>query len=466
MKRLLFLSFLTCFLLPLSAQTPDPIESHYIPIFQDYEERLEELGYPVGRAGNAAYVPGQYVLKYTGANAAADFQADFAKLKRRFGNRNVSLIGECGCSDEFQLYNIELKNVGGEERGKAGKNKVAQAIGQEEVEPNFYVIPELDQLENHPDFNQLPPNFKVIPSTNRNAPVTIAVLDSGIDPYFQHPQTTNGMAPLYLWENEEDDKDDPFCFEDDIFGWDFINDDNAPLDDHSHGTHIASRIAQQLKNNAPDVNYRFMSLKMLDHDGVGTTFHASCAVLYAAHHKADVINASWGFYGESDNILRGAFEYAESRGVATMNSAGNYRRDLSSTRHYPSEFALEANPIQSIFFVSATRTGTLLWPLTNFRSNPGVPGSDFMAAPGGNLLGLMPHHMGYNNNLARKRGTSIAVPFASALAAHYHHLHPNAGPVTLRSVLMATIEAQGAGATVNYNGQVLPYKVFNWVILP
>ena len=215
----------------------------------------------------------------------------------------------------------------------------------------------------------------------------------------------------------------------------------------------------------PDVNYRFMALKMLDQNGVGTTFHASCAVAYAGYHKVDVINASWGFYGEPDAILRKAFLYAQSRGVATMNSAGNFRRDLSVTRHYPSEFALESNPVRSIFFISATRTGTQLWPLTNFRAYPQAYASHFMAAPGGNLLGFVPHYFGAPGNVARKSGTSISTPFASALAANYKHLHPNAGPIALRNTLLGTIEAQGISATLNYNGVMIPYKVFNWVNL-
>jgi hypothetical protein len=97
---------------------------------------------------------------------------------------------------------------------------------------------------------------------------------------------------------------------------------------------------------------------------------------------------------------------------------------------------MEANPLQGVFFVSATRTGVQLWPLTNFRLWPQEPGSDFMAAPGGNLWGLMPHHMGSPNNRARKFGTSISTPFASAAAVYYKHLNPGANPITLRKDLV------------------------------
>lgn len=466
MRYLLLLLLLGCAPAFLLAQGNDPIADEYVPIYRAYKQKLNDLGYPVGRAGNAAWVLWQYNLRYAGANAAADFTADLNRLRQVFGANNVKLLGECGCSDDFRIYNVEVTTLGGEEKGKAGKERVAQTIGQEEVEPNFYLLPELEQLRSNPPYNVLPPNFAVIPSGKPAPPVNIAVLDTGIDPYYQHPQVTGGRAPLYLWENPTpNDPNDPFCYDDDLIGWDFINNDNAPLDDHSHGTHVSSRIAEQLQRNAPDVNYRFMVLKMLDQAGVGTTFHASCAVAYAARNGADVINASWGFYGERDAILHKTFQYAQSQGVATMNSAGNFRSDLSEVAHYPSEFALEANPLKSIAFVSATRTGTHLWPLTNFRSSAANTGGDFVASRGANLLGFQPHYLP-GPNVVRKSGTSISTPLASALAAHYRHLHPTAGPVVLRNTLLSTIAAQGTPASFSYNGLTVPYLVFDWVTLP
>lgn len=452
--------FLLLFSLSLFSQENDPIEANYVPIYNQYKNKLTELNYDVGRAGNAAWVLGQYILEYNGPTADTDFSSDLQILQNIHGNNNVSTVSSCGCGDR-KLYSIQFApSIFGEERGKKGRDQVAANIGKEEVTPNFYLLPELEQVIPHPAYNQLPPNFSVIPSGKPSQPVKIAILDTGIDPYFQDPQNTQALAPLYLWNNPNANDN---CYPGDVFGWDFINEDNAPVDDNSHGTHIASRIAQQLAVNAPDVNYQFMSLKMLDHNGVGNSFHAACAVLYAAENGADVINASWGFYGELDKTLKRSFRYAQQNKVATMTSAGNMRKDLSEFRHYPSEFALENFPIKSIFFVSATRTGTQLWPLTNYRFFPAAPDSEFMAAPGGNLWGLMPRHLGLAGNRARKSGTSISTPFASALAAHYKHLTPGANPITLSNDLKAAIEAQGQANTITINGKVLNYKVFNWV---
>jgi len=409
MRFYLFSLILFCCLGTLAAQSvpaqndPPITNENYREIYNKMKAKLRALGYPAGRAGNAAWARGQFTLRYEGGSAVSDFSADLAKLKKIYGRKNVTVLGECGCSDKFRIYNIHVTQLGGEEKGKGGSQKVSQAIGQEEVEPNYYIIPGLNQLKSNSPFNNLPPNFAVVPSGKPARPVTIAVLD------------TNSSS-------------DEFCLDDDLFGWDFINDDNAPLDDHSHGTHIASGIATQLHRHVNNVNYRFMAVKMLDQAGVGTTFHASCAVAYAAYNGADVINASWGFYGERDAILQ----------------------------------------LPSILFVSASQTGggTSLWRGTNFRSAPLVPGMDFVASVGTNITALVPSYFNAPNNLGRKTGTSVAAPFATALAAHYKHLHPGHTPMQLRTTLLTEINAQGTGGTINYLGTTIPYRVFIWINLP
>ncbi len=471
---LLLLSFLPVHLAAQSDNVDQPTDEEYFRIYTRLRKTLTPLGYQVGRARNAAYVTDEYVLAYEGANAAALMERDILKLKNSFGNKNVTQLATCGCGDR-QITRVHVKGIGGEERGKQGQEAIASNLGKEEVEPNYYLNPDRQHIIPQPKISTgLPPNFTILKSGKPAANVDIAVLDSGIDYIYQEANHPQGGARLFLWEHPNPNSTkDPFCFADDRIGWDFVNNDNSPFDDHSHGTHITSRIAIQLHTYAPDVNYRFMPLKILDENGVGNSFNAACAVLYAAENGADVINASWGFYGEDDKILRKAFEFAESKSVVTVGSAGNERIDLAELAHYPSSYALEGNVnerLHSHLFISAARTPTSVWPYSNIRLEAATPGNvgGFVTAAGGGNYGYIPVHLAPPTGPVPfvKRGTSVAAPYATALAAQHRHLHPAGGGVWARNAVLQAIMSQGQQNTVSQNGTSYPFFFFNWVNVP
>ena len=65
--------------------------------------------------------------------------------------------------------------------------------------------------------------------------------------------------------------DDGNGYIDDIRGWDFINLDNAPLDDNMHGTHVAG-IAGAVGNNGIGIagaawNVKLMHIKVFQSTG-------------------------------------------------------------------------------------------------------------------------------------------------------------------------------------------------------
>ncbi len=81
-------------------------------------------------------------------------------------------------------------------------------------------------------------------------------------------------------------------------GYDFVNNDSNPDDDHSkgHGTHIAGTIAQSTDNDkgvagvAPRA--KIMPVKVLNSVGVGSYSDVIDGMVYAVNHGADVINLS------------------------------------------------------------------------------------------------------------------------------------------------------------------------------
>ena len=77
--------------------------------------------------------------------------------------------------------------------------------------------------------------------------IIVAVIDTGIDP--THPDLSGA-----IWTNDDEIAnngidDDNNGYVDDIYGWDFIDNDNVPGDDHGHGTHVAGTIAATRNNN-------------------------------------------------------------------------------------------------------------------------------------------------------------------------------------------------------------------------
>ena len=80
--------------------------------------------------------------------------------------------------------------------------------------------------------------------SDRGENATIAVIDTGVD--YNHPDLKANM-----WKNSREIPgngidDDGNGYRDDVYGYDFANNDNDPMDDNSHGTHCAGIIAGAL----------------------------------------------------------------------------------------------------------------------------------------------------------------------------------------------------------------------------
>lgn len=133
----------------------------------------------------------------------------------------------------------------------------------------------------------------------------IAILDTGVD--YTHPD-----LEANIWINEaelngvEGYDDDGNGFVDDIRGWDFINIDNAPLDDNMHGTHVAG-IAGAVGNNGIGIagaawDVKLMPIKVFQSTGQGNSTNIAAGVEYASNNGATIINMSFGSYAVSTTL--------------------------------------------------------------------------------------------------------------------------------------------------------------------
>ena len=165
--------------------------------------------------------------------------------------------------------------------------------------------------------------------------VVIAVVDSGVK--YDHVDLIGN-----IWSNADDPigngDEDGNGYTDDIRGWDFVDNDNDPMDYNGHGTHVAGTIAA-VGNNGTGVTgvcwtAKIMPLRGLDAAGSGFTTNLISAIEYANANGAHVINNSWGG-GGSSSALEAAINASSA---VVVCAAGNSNVNNDTTPHYPSSY--------------------------------------------------------------------------------------------------------------------------------
>ncbi|OGC05188.1 hypothetical protein A2276_04535 [candidate division WOR-1 bacterium RIFOXYA12_FULL_43_27] len=196
-----------------------------------------------------------------------------------------------------------------------------------------------------------------------------------------------------------------------IKGWNYISDNNDPLDDNGHGTHVAG-IAAAMTNNAKGVagvgwNHNILAVKVLDSNGDGSIADVSNGIKYAADYGSDVINLSLGDDSPS-STLKEAVDYAIAKGSLLVCAAGN---ENTSEPLYPAAY-------DGVLAVAATDSSDQrsIWSATR-ASNWGTWVD--LAAPGTSIYSTY-----IGNSYAYESGTSMASPFVAGVAALLFSVHP------------------------------------------
>jgi len=156
------------------------------------------------------------------------------------------------------------------------------------------------------------------------SPVTIAVLDTGVD-------LTQEDLQNRLWTNIGEIPgngidDDHNGFIDDIHGYNVMDHTTNIADANGHGTGISSIIAATANNNKglAGINWsaKIMVVRALDSAGGGSFENVVAGIHYAVDNGARIINMSFGS-NEDVPALHDAINYAISKDVLVVAAVGN-----------------------------------------------------------------------------------------------------------------------------------------------
>lgn len=301
------------------------------------------------------------------------------------------------------------------------------------------------------------------------AGVLVAVIDSGVN--YNHVDIVNNM-----WNGGSEYPH---------HGWDFVNNDNDPMDDGGHGTHCAGTVASV---GASDTQYgiskdtKIMALKTLSAGGSGYKSDSWTAIEFAVSHGADILSMSYGGAGKGGYFSeRVVMEHVLRCGVVASVAAGNEGNNLDSI---PVPYNVSApgncpppwhNPDQTLeggrsavvtvgsitssdAHSSSSSIGPVTWAegdyVVLFHDYPWESGSDTitglikpdLSAPGVNITSLA-HNS--NTGYTTKSGTSMATPCVAGVMALMLSVNPTLTPIEIDSILETTAVPLGGQTAKN-----------------
>lgn len=251
---------------------------------------------------------------------------------------------------------------------------------------------------------------------NKGAGVKVAIIDSGVD--YNHVDLTANFDTALL-------------------GYDFVNDDDDPMDDAGHGTHVAGTVAAEDNGEgvvgvAPEA--ALYALKVLDETGRGYVSNIVAAIEWAidpdgipkTDDSMDIINMSLG--GGAHYTLEDVCQAAYDAGLLLVAAAGNNGNPPGKGDNiiYPAAY-------ESVIAVAATDKSDkrARWSSTGPYLELSAPG----VAINSTLLG---------GGYGEKMGTSMASPHVAGVAALVWAANPGWLKGIVRDQLQDTADDLGA----------------------
>jgi subtilisin family serine protease len=278
--------------------------------------------------------------------------------------------------------------------------------------------------------------------------IRIGIIDSGID--YLHPALGGGFGPGFKVAG----------------GFDFVSNDNDPMDDYGHGTHvagIASANADTVKGVAPLAT--LYAYKVLDAIGNGSEGNIIEAIEWTVDpdqngddaDKLDIVNMSLGKdEGNPTDPTSIAVNNATQLGVVFCISAGNsggrtpvegkennYFFDGSATISSPGTAELAITVGASDLSDKLAHFSSRGPNRTSFGIKPEV------VAPGVDINSTY-----LNSEFRVISGTSMATPMITGVAALIKSVHPSWSPAMIKSAIVNKAKDIGISDYLQGGGRV------------
>jgi serine protease AprX len=248
--------------------------------------------------------------------------------------------------------------------------------------------------------------------------IKVAVIDTGIN--YTHPDLGGGFG------NGKKVVD----------GYDFVNNDENPMDDNGHGTHVAGIVAANgtIKGVAP--NATLLAVKVLDSTGSGYTSDVISGIDWSVANGADIISMSLGSFTQPNDefadVTNIVSDAAVDREIVVVVAAGNDgpgTGTISSPGSSKKVITVGASNSQSTVTIDDDTIALFSsrGPSAFGRLDPEV------VAPGVSI-----NSTNYTVPYSLMSGTSMSTPHVSGAVALLLQKHPSLTPAEVRRILMQT----------------------------
>ncbi|MBC2699092.1 MAG: S8 family serine peptidase [ANME-2 cluster archaeon] len=248
--------------------------------------------------------------------------------------------------------------------------------------------------------------------------VNVSIIDTGIN--YNHPDLESNY----------------------IGGYDFVNDDDEPMDDNWHGTHVAGTVAGtgvggKKTGVAPGSN--IFGVKVLNESGSGSYSDLIDGVQWSIDNGADIVSLSLG--GPNDSSMTTMINNIIDAGVLPVIAAGNDGPGVSTIKCPGDEFNATT--------VGSTDSSDTIAPYSS--RGPVTWIGDKYIKPDVTAPGVKIKSTSYHGGYYIKSGTSMATPHVSGAAALILQAFPDMTPLEVRQLLEDTaVDLGDAGKDNTY----------------